>query len=126
MILFVHLIEGDDPLARLACIAIMAERSRKPPSIFAKTPGGLGTAPTDWFATPGCSCCLSDDHPRMELLRLARAGAGRALIDAGPPALCNNLLRLLETFPLPMTPIVTTARATNSARPSCRSAPDRG
>ena len=101
--LFIHLIEGETPEARLRAIRGMAGRQGDKAVVFAALAPDSPYAPTDWLMGPGCNCCLAAGHPRARLLALGLApdGCRRVLIDAGRPVLADRLARVLRAMPFP-------------------------
>lgn len=99
--LFIHLIEGDAPDARLAMIRTLTGPRARHATVFAASVPGSNYAPTNWLMGPGCNCCLPATHPRMQLLALSAAGDGprRVLIDAGRPVLADRLAGILRAMP---------------------------
>jgi hypothetical protein len=99
---YVHLVEGDDAVDRLARIAALSTASRRPVLLFAET-APTPCAPLDWLMGPGCTCCLPPAHPRQRLMEAATdATPCRIIIDAGPPALADRIAALLAALPVPL------------------------
>jgi hypothetical protein len=99
--LFIHLVEGDTPEARLQAIQTLAAQGRHKTTVFAALAPDSSYAPTDWLLGPGCNCCLAPDHPKSKLLRLGMSEhvPHRVLIDAGRPALADRLAGILRALP---------------------------
>lgn len=112
--LFVHLIEGDTPDARLAMIRSLTGPGSRPAKVFAALTPDSSYAPTDWLMGAGCNCCLPASHPRMRLLALASTAKGscRVLIDAGRPAFADRLAAVLRTLPCQIRVNIITAPTT--------------